>query len=228
MTVLYSAGCSYTANFDLERDQRYPLLIGKHFGWSVVDHAVPGYCNSIIVRRAMRDCINLLKNNEPIVALIQLTHQHRFEYAGTPNKENHWKYGLPVDRLTINHQVDDEFESINPLDEKNWPSEIVGYAKQHIALQNIDALNTNILYSIVGLAAFFRQNNIKYLIYAGPSYKNENIVNNAFYQHLQKDPNVLDIKEFNMLELTGKITHPTADDMKTIADYFINLLGEQE
>ena len=228
MSVLYSAGCSYTANFDLEKDQRYPLLIGKHFGWTVVDHAIPGSCNSIIIRRAMRDCINLLKNNEPIVALIQLTPHHRFDYAGTPTKENCWKYGLSVDRLTIDSQIDDEFESINPLDKKNWPTEIIGYAKQHIALHNTNALNTNVLYSVVGLASFFRQNNIKYFIYAGPSYKGEDIVNNAFYQYLQKDPNVLDIKKFSMLGLINKDIHPNADDMKTIANYFINLLGEQE
>jgi hypothetical protein len=225
MTILYSNGCSYTANFELERKDRYPELIAGHFGWQISNCAIPGNCNSIIMRRAMRDCINLLKHNEPIVALIQLTHQHRFEYAGTPTKENHWKYGLPIDRLIIDHQIDDNFESINPLDEKNWPKEIVDYAKQHIALQNTDALNTNVLYSVAGLASFFQTNNIQYFIYAGPSYWSEDIVNNTFYQYLLKDPQVLDLKNFNMLALTGHSSHPTVDGMQAIADYFINLIN---
>lgn len=227
MTILYSNGCSYTANFNLDRKERYPILIAKHFNWKVHDRAIPGSCNSKIIRSAMRDCVNLLTRNEPIIALIQLTHQERFEYAGTPNKENHWKYGrLSFEQLNIDTATHDEFESINPLDEKNWPPEIVSYAKQYIALQKISALNTNILYSVVGLTSFFQQNNIKYFVYAGPvSYQTEDISNNAFYQYLLKDPNVLDIKKFSMLELTGSNAHPTVDGMKIIADYFINLLA---
>jgi len=156
MTILYSNGCSYTANFGLERDNRYPVLIANYFGWTVEDRAIPGSCNSKIIRSSMRDCINLLERKEPIVALIQLTHRERFEYAGTPTKENHWKYGgLSHDNLEIDPKIHDEYESVSPLDEKNWPSEIVSYAKQSIALQKITALNSDLLCSVVGLSSFF-------------------------------------------------------------------------
>jgi hypothetical protein len=214
----------------VERENRYPLLVGKHFNWEVVDKAIPGSCNSKIIRCAMRDCINLLSQNQPMVALIQLTHRERFEYAGTPDKNNYWKYGLSLDQTHCDPAVDDQFESIKPMDENSWPKEIVSYAKQYFTLQKISALNTNILHSVIGLAAFFQTNNIKYFIYTGPSYNYKNHSNdmlaNPFYQYLLKDPGVLDLYNFNMLDLTGKLGHPDLDGMQAIADYFINQLDE--
>jgi hypothetical protein len=124
--------------------------------------------------------------------------------------------------------IDDLFESINPMDEKNWPSEIVSYAKQHLALENLEAINSVLMHNIIGLTSFFQKNNIKYLIYAGPSYLHDNLDKDPFYHYLLNDNNVLDLKNFSMLGLTGLRTHPTADGMQTIADYFINLLAEQE
>lgn len=227
MTILYSNGCSYTANYNIERSERYPILIAKHFKWMVQDKAIPGNCNSKIIRSAMRDCVSLLKQEKPIVAMIQLTHQERFEYAGKPTKENAWKYGLLHDQVeNIDKQIFDQFESINPMDEKHWPKEIVQYAKQHLILQKIDALNTNLFHSIIGLASFFRTNNIKYLIYAGPSFYNPEIDNDPFYRYLLNDKNVIDLNNFNMLSITGLSKHPDSSGMKKIADYFINLLAE--
>jgi hypothetical protein len=216
MTILYSNGCSFTANYEVPRPQRYPLLIGKHFNWQVVDRAIAGSCNSKIIRCSMRECISLLKHNEPIVALIQLTFKERFEYAGTCNDSNSWKYG----------RYGDQFESINPMDQQHWPSEITQYAKTHIALQQSEALNTNLLHGVIGLSSFFKTNNIRYLIYAGPSYAKESLESDLFYQYLVSDPDVLDLLKFDMLSLTGQQKHPTVDGMKTIADYFINRLAE--
>jgi len=213
----------------MEHRLRYQTLVAKHFGWQIYDRSISGCCNSIILRRTMRDCINLLKTGKPIVALIQLTHLERFEYAGTPSKENSWKYGLIHEQIgNTTLATDDPFESINPLDEKHWPAEIVQYAKQHLVLQKHEALTTNLLHGIIGLSAFFKNNNIQYLIYAGPSYRNEFDSQDAFYQYLLDDPNILNLTNFNMLDLTGQQKHPDPAGMKTISDYFINQLGVQE
>lgn len=227
MTILYSNGCSFTANHKVSRWRRYPLLIGKHFNWSVVDRAIPGSCNSKIIRCTMRDCIALLKQNKPIVALIQLTYKERFEYAGTPDGSNNWKYGEVNTGLEC-IPANDQFESVKADDLKNWPDEIKQYAKLHTILQKSDALNAELLARVIGLVSFFKSNNIQYLIYAGPSFKDELIADDPFYQYLTNDPNVLNFLNFDMLTLTGGQNHPNKDGMQAIADYFINLLAAQE
>ena len=176
----------------------------------------------------MRDCIDLLTHNEPIVALIQLTFKERFEYAGTPTGDNNWKYG------EINTGLDfvparDPFESLKPGDHTNWPDEVKEYAKLHTVLQKPNAIDAELFSRLVGLTAFFRANRIRYLIYAGPEqFKNQLTTNDPFYQFLMNDTSVLDFLNFNMLALTGKQTHPDRDGMRIIADYFVSLLDEPE
>jgi len=226
MTILYTNGCSYTANNDVNREFRYPHLIGKHFNWRVEDKSVPGFCNSIIIRRAMRDCIRLLATGEPIVALVQLTHQDRFEFAGTPTIENHWKYDLPIDRLIIDPQIDDYFESIRAEDVNSWPPNIKDYAKQTVLSQKAEAVDSNFLHWTVGLASFFKTNNIRYLIYAGPSFALERLSSDSFYHYLLTDSNVLNLETFDLLSTAGTPgKHPDQAGMRRIADYFINRLG---
>jgi len=174
----------------------------------------------------MRDCIDLLKHNEPIVAMIQLTFKERFEYAGTLTGANNWKYG------EINTGLDfvpahDQFESIKPGDDINWPDEVKQYAKLHTVLQKPNAIDAELFSRLIGLVSFFKSNNIRYVIYAGPAdFKNQLTIDDPFYQYLTNDPNVLDFLKFDMLGLTGQQRHPDRDGMQRIADYFINLLDE--
>jgi hypothetical protein len=177
----------------------------------------------------MRDCINLLKRNEPIIALVQLTHKDRFEFAGTPTVENAWKYRLPHERLCVDKSIDDYFESVRAEDAGSWPHEIKDYARQVVLTQNEAAINSNLLHWTVGLAAFFKTNNIQYRIFAGPSFKYEQLSDDPFYQYLLADSNVLDLQTFDILTLAGTPgVHPNTEGMQRIANYFINLLGEQE
>jgi hypothetical protein len=225
MTILYTNGCSYTANNDVEKEFRYPHLIGNHFNWRVEDKAVPGFCNSIIIRRAMRDCINLLASGEPIVAMVQLTHQDRFEFAGTPSIENAWKYNLNNNNLNINPQINDYFESVRAEDANTWPTDIKDYAKQTVLAQKAEAVNSNFLHWTVGLASFFKANNIRYLIYAGPSFALERLSDDPFYHYLLTDPNVLNLETFDILSTAGTPgKHPDRNGMQKIANHFIKLL----
>jgi hypothetical protein len=227
MTILYTNGCSYTANNDVEREFRYPYLIGKHFDWQVEDKSVPGFCNSIIIRRAMRDCIRLLATGEPIVAMVQLTHQNRFEFAGTPNVDNAWKYNLSHDNLKIDPKVNDYFESVRAEDFNTWPTNIKDYAKQTVLAQKAEAVNSNFLHWTVGLASFFKTNNIRYLIYAGPSFALERLSSDPFYHYLLTDSNVLNLETFDILSTAGTPgRHPDQAGMQRIADYFITRLAE--
>jgi hypothetical protein len=226
MTILYSNGCSFTANHAVLRRQRYPSLVGKHFGWQVIDRAIPGSCNSKIIRCAMRDCIGLLAHGEPIVALIQLTFKERFEYSGTCTADNSWKYGEINTGINF-VAASDQFESLKPADPDNWPNEATQYAKIYTALQKPDAVVADLFSRLVGLVSFFQSNNIRYVIYAGPEdFKIDLNSNDPFYQYLTTDKNVLDFMQFNMLALTGQQSHPDVNGMKMIADYFVNLLGE--
>ena len=217
MTILYSNGCSFTDNRWISKEHRYPFLIGKQLGWEVIPAAIAGSCNSRIVRCTMRDCIELLKRNEPIVSLVQLTFLGRFEYAGHSTVDNRWKYARS-----------DEFESVKPNDLDNLSLDVVQWAKLSAVLFKSSAAWSQLYSSIVGLTSFFKLHNIHYYIYAGPDLRPISIRDTDFYSYVTNDPNVLDFRKFNMLSLTGKQMHPDVDGMQAIADYFIELLDEQE
>tara|TARA_R110000782_G_scaffold24429_4_gene63677 strand:+ start:240 stop:932 length:693 start_codon:yes stop_codon:yes gene_type:complete len=219
MTILYSNGCSFTGNNLVDRHRRYPLIVGQHFGWAVHDHALPGTCNTKIIRCTIRDCLGLLKNNEKITALIQLTFLERWEYAGDPDGANSWQY-----------QDNDQFETIKSLDEKNWPSEIKNYVKQICVSQRSNALYAQLFSNLVGLICFFKTHKIDYCIFSGPDTLDKNVIlQDSFYQYLKTDPNILSLTDFYMLALSGtengKMSHPTQEGMQRIADFFIKLLG---
>jgi len=218
MTILYSNGCSYTDNHLVQKNQRYQYIIAERFGWDIKDAAIPGSCTSRIIRCTIRDCLKLLNKGEPIVALIQLTHLTRIEYSGDRSGQNSWRYAN-----------EDLFESLNGPDNPMNPPEAQQYVKSSFMVHNELATLTNIMAFLITLTAFFREHNIKYLIYTAPKIlvKKEEVVNDTFYKTLQKDKNVMDLIDFNMLELTGRQAHPDVLGNQIIADYFINLLSEQ-
>ena len=234
--LLYSNGCSFTANFEVDRSMRYPALIGKHFDWEVIDHALPQSCNSKIIRCTMRDCLQLLERNEKITALVQLTFLERFEYAGDPEGANKWQYSFGMSK--------DEFEVIKLNDDNNWPKEIKDYANSIFMHQRDNALCAQLFSNLVGLTSFFKTNDIEYRIFLGPDLINDPLINNpggsstgykdiilqdGFYQRcISKDTSVLSLIDFNMLHVANTTMHPDANGMQLIADHFINLLCEQE
>jgi len=212
MTLLYSNGCSYTANLKLNRDQRYPVLIGNALGWEVEDCAIPGSCNSRIIRCTIRDCINLLNTNKKIVALVQLTHVMRTEYAGTHTEFNSWKYGK-----------NDLFESVRPNQSNDLPIYIQDWCRLTFNVMDEKAETSKLLSDIVGLINFFKQHNIDYFVFSGPQMIADCITDD-FNLYLQQDNCVIDLKNFNMLSLTGSTAHPDINGMQKIADFFIEKL----
>ena len=215
MTILYTNGCSYTANFDLERKNTYPAILADRLEWKLVDKSEPGSCNSRIIRTTIDDCVKLRsQTDEKIVALIQLSHLFRTEY--------------PTDNLSA-----DPFCSVKPTAPNNsnsqTPEPAGKYADYYWRLHSNHHLLVNLITDLIGLISYFKQNNVEYLIYLGP---NENSIyadvigNDLRFKLVNSDPHVLDLTEFNMLDLTGEQTHPTADGMRAIADYFFNLLCE--
>jgi len=213
MTILYVNGCSYTANQALEPHQRYPKILADHYGWELIDRSHPGSCNDRIIRCTMRDCISLLLQQKPIVALVQLTHVPRTEYAGTPTEQTQWKYWQ-----------DHYFESIKP-NEPNLPGKVSEYMKLHMLLHNQQAATIKLMVMLTGLTSFFQNNNIKYLIYNGPADCN-GFDPEDFYEFLSQDSSVLDLKTFNMLSLTGRQQHPDSQGMIAIADFFKTVIQQ--
>jgi hypothetical protein len=214
MTILYTNGCSYTANKVIEEPNRYPSIVAGHYGWQLIDRSHPGSCNERIIRCAMRDCVELLDQPEPVVALIQVTHLARTEYAGESTENTKWKYWQ-----------DPLFASIKP-NEPGLPREVEEYLKLHMKLFNQQASMVKLMVLIAGLTNFFQHHNIEYLIYNGPEDCNK-FAPEEFYEFLSKDPRVLDLKTFNMLQLTGKQQHPDQQGMQDIADYMITAIKQR-
>jgi hypothetical protein len=214
MTILYINGCSYTANKAVEASKRYSSIVAENFGWELFDRSHPGSCNERIVRCAMRDCIKLLEQKTPIVALIQLTHLARTEYAGETTEQTQWKYWQ--DRLLA---------SIKP-NEPDLPKVVDDYLNLHMTLFNQQASMIKLMVLITGLTSFFQNNNIQYLIYNGPAELNE-FEPEEFYEFLSRDAGVLDLKTFNMLSLIGKETHPDLQGMAAISDFLTVTIKQQ-
>lgn len=222
MTILYSNGCSYTTNTLVTPEKRYPFLVAQSLDWELISAGISGSCNSRIIRCSMRDLIELRRDHPDrhIVALIQLTHLSRFEYAGTPTDKNNWMYAK-----------NDYFQSIKLADDNNWPSEAVDWIKQTTILYNPQATLDQLLASTVGMVSLFETLNIDYRVYAGPGLSDEIIWpnNNIFDAYLKTKSNVLDLEKFSMLsDLVGSYDHPDSVGMQKIADYFITQLGALE
>jgi hypothetical protein len=204
----------------LDLEQRYPYLLGKKLNWKLKPAAIAGSCNKRIIRATYRDCLNLQKEDD-IFVLLQLTHLHRTEYAGTRTKDNQWKYSFKEELFEY-----DKFESVKP-NAIDIPPTVRKWADIGFTLHDELAEFNRICSELIGLTSFFKQHNINYLIYTGPKIElSSNILkNDTLYQYLKNDMRILDLLEFNMLELTGKQAHPNKDGMILIADYFYSLLS---
>jgi hypothetical protein len=205
MTILYSNGCSYTANFDLSADQRYPKIIADRLGWDCLQGAEPGSCNSRIIRTTIADCLKLKSQGQDIVSLIQLSHIHRTEY--------------PFDK----NPLPDPFFSIKIVDTIPAPPEARQYADFYWRLHTDRHILINLLTGLIGLVSFFNQEKIKYQIFLGPCEGDlfKVIADDLRLEFLKQDINVLDLEKFYMLELTKTPKqHPTPEDMQKISDYF--------
>jgi hypothetical protein len=215
--ILYSNGCSYTANNVLAEEKRYPQILAKRLGWDIMPLSIPGSSNRRIIRCTIRDCIKLLHQNKKIFAMIQLSHLTRYEFAGKTDTQHPWKYA-----------EGDLFESFNGPDASGISHAAHEFNKYHFLLHDSHAELTRLMADIIGLTAFFKQHDIDYIIFTGPKIHVpiEKVESDLFYQYCKNDHNILDLLEFNMLDLTGKQTHPDEQGMQLIADYFFNLLCE--
>jgi len=215
--ILYSNGCSYTANMILDPDQKYPYLLSKKLNWELYTAAIAGSCNRRIIRSTIRDCINLSKLDE-VFALIQLTHLHRTEYAGKRTKDNQYEYSY--DDRYFDYDL---YEGLKPNDYKGLSNHVIEWADMGYALHDDTAEFTRICSDTLGLAAFLKIKNINYCIFTAPKIDID--CQDALYKELQQDINILDPLKFNMLDLTGQQKHPDKDGMQLIADYFYNLIN---
>jgi hypothetical protein len=205
MAILYSNGCSYTANFNLSADQRYPKIIADRLGWECVQGAEPGSCNSRIIRTTIADCLKLKSQDQDIVSLIQLSHIHRIEYP------------------TVGFPSVDPFLSIKVVDTAPAPPEARQYADFYWRLHADRHILINLLTSLIGLISFFNQENIKYQIFLGPREGDlfKVIADDLRLEFLKQDINVLDLEKFYMLGLTKTPKqHPNIEGMQKISDYF--------
>jgi hypothetical protein len=206
--ILYSNGCSYTANFDLTVDQRYPAIIAKRLGCKYQEAAEPGSCNRRIIRTTIQDCLKL--QGQDVLALIQLSHLGRTEY---PSQEN---------------PLDDPFFSIKSNDTVYAPEDAKKYAEYYWRLHSDQQMLINQVTDLIGLVSFFKQQNIKYLIYLGPRENDlwaEHLKSDARFRYLNSDPGVVDLTSFYMLQETTSDRHPDDEGMQMIADYFYNRIN---
>jgi hypothetical protein len=126
--------------------------------------------------------LSLKKQNTDITAIIGLGDINRSEYWG--------------DIATNN---DGHFTSFQPG--SVVPESAKRLQRAHIETHNDEAANTNLFVDIILLTAFFKNNDIKYLIWQGSqSLKSSDFTTpfiSSFYKQVQSDPNVLDIFDFS-------------------------------
>ena len=168
------------------------------------NNGLPGSCNRRIIRTTVRDLISLKKLSTDIVAIIGLTDVHRSEYWGKTAISN-----------------DGHFESFQP--NSVVPDEAKRLQQGHIETYDDEASNTNLFLDIIMLTAFFKNNNIKYLIWQGvqtlkPSDFTTPFIN-SLHDQVQLDTGVLDMFDFSFSKYCSIIKGYTPYDSKQYGIY---------
>jgi len=177
--ILYANSDSYGV---LSTGKTYTDFIGQQLNCKVVNNGLPGSCNNRILRRSVRDLLELKKQNNNILAIFGLAHPNRTEYWSNEaiGNDGHFKDIQPNNCLT---------------------GDAKKFSDAYNRLYDDEAATTNLLFQLAMFTSFLNLNNIKYLIWMGT--KNMKAVDfstpfiKQFYEKIQSDSNIVDLFDFS-------------------------------
>ena len=204
--IVYVNGDSYAAMSD---GKRYSEFLGEQFSCKSVNSAITGSSNSRILRTSLRDLIDLQKQHNKIVAVINLSFTIRTEL---------WDPNVTSRRF----KNDGEFVSIQPTVKKDWfnskksndATVYNSYADEFLRWFNPEAETVNLLKEILLLTTWCKHNKIKYVIFSAILQESVDLASpfiKSFYDEVALDKNVLDIFKFSFTEWCLEKEHTPID-----------------
>jgi len=149
--IVYSNSDSY--GVESTTNNRYSEFLAKTLNAAVINSGKSGSCNQRIFRTSIRDLIKLRASepNKEILALICLGAMYRTEWWD-PNY------------IPKHNETDGHFSSLQIHSLKN---NATNFAKEWFKLFDDEAEQTNLLMNLVLFTTWLKNNNIKYIIFAG-------------------------------------------------------------
>lgn len=147
---LYVNGDSYSV---VSTGRRYADFLSEYLECPVQNSAIPGSCNSRILRTSFRDLLKIRKKYDDVVAVISLSYTIRSEV---------WDESLIGKNRFIN---DGEFTSITLTSQKRWLRDKLSiddgpyknFIEQKLRWFNIEAETTNLLKDVLLLVSWLEK-----------------------------------------------------------------------
>jgi len=245
--ILYSNSCSFGAP-DLEHDV-YSDYVAGEFSAELLNKGLPKSCNRRIIRRSLRDLIELVDTSDVFV-LIGLTFISRTElwqpWIDPAGNDGHF---LPVqiDQSKIDWSVSGLIDTVVPDIHKLADVRIQEYYKNWLLHYHPESIMTDLLTDIIMFTGWLERKNIKYLVFSNAElFPGDNKVgyNSPFIESLKQqilnNKNIINPWEFSFcthsLEL-GLVPkdyhvyknqgHPGGEAHKKFADLLITHLKQK-
>lgn len=242
--ILFTNGCSWTwggglepyfgSNYVFDHDKRQELVWPHHLGKflnadKVINLSSGCGSNQRIVRTTFDWFINDYKNNEPIVAVIQMTDPARYEYYLTDSLEDftndplYWTKLAPRTHL-FHVKKNDSNEPINSWDPAWKERDIEIERERNYRLSTYTLIEG--MYKTIGhcsaLAHLFEKHNVEYYFFGGcfgfrPNYPDQ-------YKNYLSKLNYLDFKWDEVEPISNADMHPSILGHKQLAELIYKII----
>lgn len=183
-------------------DNRYPEFFAQELGAKLINSGKSGSCNQRIFRTSIRDLIKLRESNpdEEILTLVCLGALHRTEWWDIKYQP---KY----------NETDGHFRSLQVFSlDNNSPQ----WVKEWFKIFDDEAEQTDLLMKLVLFTTWLKNNNIKYIIFAGNniSYKKiayDDVFIKDFSNKIFNDPDILNINNVSFTKYCLSLGHVPYD-----------------
>jgi len=213
--IVYVNGCSYASISD---GKRYSEYLAEHFNCDSVNAAIPGSCNSRILRTSLRDLINLKKQHKDIVAIISLSFVLRTEvWNRDPNRQDRWKQSGDGDFISMQFTGAHDWKKKLDKGHVDWKisgTQLRNYGKSWLIWYDVESEITKLLQQIILFTAWCKSNAIKCVLFSGPLQESidfESPFVKPFYDVVQEDTSVIDIFNKSFTEWCKLAGHTPID-----------------
>jgi hypothetical protein len=201
-------------------DKVYGDYLAEKIGAQLINHAIPGSCNSQIIRSTVRNLQEIIPTKQEILCVLNISVLSRYDLwdtnsklrDSTPSSGHSYdnSHSIVVDKLK---KINDG-EYVSYMADEPWTATQFDKFPEYALQLKSEVLNYNyeqrwydLYYQLYMLIMYFKQNNIKYLIFAatdllkfdGPLDHSLGWIS-AFRDSIVADPAVLNFDTINFCD----------------------------
>lgn len=209
--ILYVNGCSWSCQSnETLTDKVYGDYLAEKLNIPLINHSALAASNDRIIRSTVRNLQKILKTEKDIICVLNLTTLTRVDLWGNDNK-------LQSNKSPITKEFFDRYKKANDGDyiSFNISSEVMHKSTESIPEFDIQIKSFlanyhyekewyELYYRLFMLITYFKQNNIKYLIFAGaPLSESASVLDpnlewiSVFRDPIINDPAILNFDDIN-------------------------------